>query len=787
MPTSTSSANRISKTPKACQQCRTRKSRCDGQSPCMPCQQRGQHSACHFRDFVRRRRAKTATASTSTATLSPGEPGIVEVGNSNNPLQADTVIQGQPAHDALPVYQYEQPEHNSAGISKANASTTARSRGTGMVEIYYGPTSDFSLAQHLHRDLFGTATSSAFHPESSLKPAGHGRHLFSGLPAAESALLSVQPISSNLFEEILAHIPYDLAKELLERYLQTHYAYAPFAPAEFYRGQLDEIYSAHMDVQISSSNMAQRQSQNQKQSHTRSNNKQILLLMALALAALATENWEWGETLFRRVRRDHMEDVRGGAASLESIQVQILIICSSQVYALFESEAGRPNYAYLALGNAAREAFVAGLHKEALKRSWRRGVSPVDVSARRVTFWVLYFHESWISFSTGRPSSFHGVDIETPLPDNPFLALLTGYARLMGAITDRIYKPKHSVIANLWREACILSEQLSALKAKVQDMFSVDWEDVERNSVHGAREVLLVTVFNHMTLLTYRPLIIFRARWKRDEDRLNRAQPQAQHQARSRPECTTYLRDGCNRALGAAISTIRYLSALGSHSQNQNENQSSMLMDIRTHTIYLTHAILVLLYDFIHDTTHPALHLHWIHTALRFLARMRRGEGEPVVSVVAATRGMLRRVDLRFDVDTFLETERQRHRQDQDQSPFDGFGGANADDLVWQLSTPTPGALDGGGVGLGLGSAPASVNRAFDSNGIGSAYPLGTGEGEGCLLDVSGMDQEGDCDWGAALDLNQDLASLDMDAFFTFPFDDFLVQGDEGFELGLDL
>ncbi|RDW61831.1 Zn(II)2Cys6 transcription factor [Aspergillus mulundensis] len=737
------SANRVSKTAKACQQCRTRKSRCDGKSPCMPCQQRGQESDCRFRDFVRRRRAKTA----STTTLSPGEPGIVEASsdNANALLQGDD--QAQFPHARLTVFQQGQQE-NGSSIPRPN--TTSRHRGT--VDLYYGPTSDFSLAQHLRRDLFGNAS------ESAVGEAGHDRALFLGLPAAESALLNSYSHApgSNLAGEMLALIPYDVAKELLERYLETHYAYAPFLPAEFYRGLLDELYDAHMHVQgIPSNNINGHRSQRQNQSYTHIRKKQNLLLLAIALAAQATEKWEWGETLFRSVKRDHFEDT--GLASLESIQL----------YAQFETEAGRPNYAYLAIGHAAREAFLAGLHKEALRKNWRRGVSPVDVSARRVTFWILYFHESWISFCTGRPSCFEAVDIETPLPDNPFLALLTDYARLMGAITDRIYKPKHSAIANLWREACILSEQLSSLRTKVQDMFGVDWESVERNSSHGPREVFLVMahckhpVLNHMTLLTYRPLVIFRSRWKRDEDRLNRAQ--ANPQTRPRPECTTYLREGCNHALNAAVSTIRYLSALGI--------QNSKIKDIRTHSLLLTHTLLLLLYDFIHDATHPPSHLHWIHTALRFLARMRHGE--PVASVISAARGMLRRVNPGFDLDPFDESQAQARAQAQ--GSFDGFEGVDADGscFAWALSTPTPdalGGLDGGGCPVGTGEG-----------GTGGPGPglFGGGEGDG-----NGI---GECNWGggAAFELNQDLASLDMDAFFTFPFDDFLV--DEGSGLGLGI
>lgn len=54
-------------------------------------------------------------------------------------------------------------------------------------------------------------------------------------------------------------------------------------------------------------------------------------------------------------------------------------------------EQGRPNSAFIHLGNGARKAIAAGLHKDVPSQD---GEASESIRERRTTFWYLYFYET---------------------------------------------------------------------------------------------------------------------------------------------------------------------------------------------------------------------------------------------------------------------------------------------------------------------------------------------------------------------------------------------------------
>ena len=62
----------------------------------------------------------------------------------------------------------------------------------------------------------------------------------------------------------------------------------------------------------------------------------------------------------------------------------------------------------------------------------------------------------------------------------------------------------------------------------------------------------------------------------------------------------------------------------------------------------MEHALLLLVYYIAHDEAAATAYLPWVHAGLRFLGRMRHGE--PVSSVVSATRHILRRIRPEYDL-----------------------------------------------------------------------------------------------------------------------------------------
>ena len=193
--------------------------------------------------------------------------------------------------------------HNS--VSATQMATGSRD----VIELYYGPTSDFALTQLLYRDLFQMPNNVPDTPEGTIEEAGDGldnfqyRLIFFGLPASEAwtnsdnraCRLSTSPL----------FFPQTLAKSLLDRYLATFYNLAPFLPKQRYQAQLDRMFSA--DVVQDTSGKARQ-----------------IILVAIALAALSTDHWQWAEALFRTVRQENQEGQE--VVNLESVQLDLLMI-----------------------------------------------------------------------------------------------------------------------------------------------------------------------------------------------------------------------------------------------------------------------------------------------------------------------------------------------------------------------------------------------------------------------------------------------------------------------------
>lgn len=283
--------------PKACEACRTRKVKCNGANPCKTCQQR--NLPCVYRNFARQRRKKQQERRLADNLTLP------DVGTAPE----YDARSGRPKNSVM--YDF----HNSV-------SATHMTSPSCKVQLYYGPTSHFSLMQHIYRDLVSAPQAAQSLPQSEVEEAGAGLDLFSfrriffGSPAEthDSARTLSAADAATIF------LPYDIAKTFLQRYLSSIYHLTKFKSREAFERQLDQLYTANVNA------------------HAGPNVDRLLVLLSLACGALGTEHHGWGELLFERVKASSkdLDDV----VNLQTVQLSLLMISFSSPVLVWSSTDG---------------------------------------------------------------------------------------------------------------------------------------------------------------------------------------------------------------------------------------------------------------------------------------------------------------------------------------------------------------------------------------------------------------------------------------------------------------
>ncbi|KAA8642526.1 Zn(II)2Cys6 transcription factor [Aspergillus tanneri] len=276
--------------PKACQECRKRKIKCNGASPCKTCDLRG--TPCAYRDVTRQRKKKHQYREGSDA------------GASNEATRPEDVAQQQ----------YPEVPHAS-GRRKPSVSYTFDSSVSAThtespsckAQLYYGSTSHFALMHEIYRDLVASKHAPSSEEPRMVQEAGAGldmfsfRRIFFGTPVGTQ-----DPTKSvNAMNTPVMFLPYDLAKMFLSRFLSSLYIMMPFRPKETFERQLWELYYQAPD------------SRTDIWGH-------CMILMILAIGSLGTEYYGWGDVLFERVKSScaMLDDV----VNLQSVQLWLLMI-----------------------------------------------------------------------------------------------------------------------------------------------------------------------------------------------------------------------------------------------------------------------------------------------------------------------------------------------------------------------------------------------------------------------------------------------------------------------------
>ncbi|KAL3481371.1 fungal-specific transcription factor domain-containing protein [Aspergillus californicus] len=481
---------------KACQECRKRKIKCNGDNPCKTCQLR--RTPCLYREVIRQRKKKSREPQESTNEGIGSIPASTATGTSRaDPLQL-------------------QPGSQQPPLSFNNSvSATHMTSACNKVQLYYGSTSHFALMHEIYRDLTAHPTGHpAQGPQGRVEEAGAGLDLFSyrriffGIPSESDAARG-----SSMTDMQIMFLPYEMASSFLEQFLSTIYYLLPIWSAQTFHRRLEEMYGAVPAA--------------------RPDNYHCILIMAMAIGCLLTEHHAWGDVLYERVKASSSSF--DDTVNLQTVQLS-----------MFMNEKGRPNSTFLHLGTASRKALSAGLHKEPPNEGRDTMESAEE---RRRTFWYLYVYESWICFHIGRPSSLSRRDVGISLPEDSFLISLVLLSDAACRSADELYGRHHDSLLQMWKIAKGIWDDMRPFDAKMKCALGFGLDKRPQPGGAGVQQTMCITLYYHVILLTFRPFLIFRGRWNQD----TRAKSQMKR------EIPSWLNEACGYALSAACRTIHFL------------------------------------------------------------------------------------------------------------------------------------------------------------------------------------------------------------------------------------
>ncbi|KAL1635672.1 hypothetical protein SLS58_010175 [Diplodia intermedia] len=228
---------------KACEECRRRKQKCNGLSPCNVCSRR--NTVCSYRSFIRRRTGRTSTHPAPTAPT-PG-PHL-----SQEPLKAeddpDVSADRESSHADSSAFSEAPPRYHI--YKNIRATHVPADSPACVLQLYYGSSSNFSLLQHLHTHL--TAHEDVPHPGSHVEEVQNGNesidvYKYQGLAFGNT------PGQRETNPMFLRH---ELARTFLHNYLSTVHLQLPFLSTDQLCATFERLYGYGDDAKIDPSERA---------------------------------------------------------------------------------------------------------------------------------------------------------------------------------------------------------------------------------------------------------------------------------------------------------------------------------------------------------------------------------------------------------------------------------------------------------------------------------------------------------------------------------------------------
>ncbi|EPE02493.1 c6 zinc finger domain protein [Ophiostoma piceae UAMH 11346] len=390
-----------------------------------------------------------------------------------------------------------------------------------------------------------------------------------------------------------------LAERLLERYLMTFWQILPIWSRDIFRQRLARFYEPTFLLGGNDPDT-------------------IIVLLALSLGGSMLEEEMAAQYLYRLAKR--------WASGLDEM-VNVQMVQISLMMSHFASERARPNSSFLLAGTAVRKAVAAGLHKGVLGGSQNnsRSNAHAQEAARqmRITIWSLYFWETWICFSVGRPSSFPESEMDVPFPtEEKLLQSVVTLARIMSKSVACIYRRHHDSLLPLWNEANEIRRELRQFAEKQREDFNVGVIDDPNAGELGVRQTIVSTLYHHTLILTFRPFLVLRAKLQQEDS--------ANH-----PPPPPWLDTACEYCLDAARHSIAFLI----RACERNE----LCRSIRYHGFFIEGASHVLAFDLLQNKPSRQSSFSWLQLSIRALEMM-LPKRQPGVTLPVDIAGNLERM-----------------------------------------------------------------------------------------------------------------------------------------------
>ncbi|OAA64322.1 Zn(2)-C6 fungal-type DNA-binding domain protein [Niveomyces insectorum RCEF 264] len=615
---------------KACQECRLRKIRCNGADPCQRCEIR--NLTCVYRTKARNRVRKSADGPVGASAGPSGTAGAAGTAavapprsthhlqhrprgvSSLSPAARRTHVRHQ-SDDSGDDHDANNGNNGNNGDNGKDSSAPAAGRGSRYqngvrnhgvaathraspsvsLQLYYGPSSGFSLLNSIYHHIEGTRpTAAPVATDGEGDADGDGDGHSHGDGDVDGCTKEVQEFGPGLdlfnhrrvyFGDLvdvggggggggggedghsatfLLFFDRALAERLLERYLATYWLLLPiWSPAAF-RARLAGVY--HNPAAVL----------------TTTDPDSLIVLLALALGASLLDEELAAQYLYREV-------VKWVAALDDMVNIQTR---------------ARPNRAFLSAGSAVRRAVAAGLHKGVMGASHSKD----DIQQARITIWSLYFWETWLCFSLGRPSSFPDADLDVPMPTGEkTLQALISLARIMDKTTTRIYRQHYDSLLPIWNVANEIRRELRRFAEKQ----IADCSEGPVGDPHGCAlsvgQSIVSTLYHHTLMLAFRPFLVLRSKLPYDR-------PPGDGEPGSIKAPPAWLNTACEYCLDAArTSIVSMASAI-----ETNELSRS----VRYYGFFILGAAHVLAFQLLQDKSTSPTILPWLQLAIRALQRL---------------------------------------------------------------------------------------------------------------------------------------------------------------------
>ncbi|KAK5080230.1 hypothetical protein LTR05_008743 [Lithohypha guttulata] len=177
---------------------------------------------------------------------------------------------------------------------------------------------------------------------------------------------------------------------------------------------------------------------------------------------------------------------------------------------------GRPNSAYLKLGEGCRKAFAMGLHQDT---QYAEDTTPHTREEKRATLWSLVFLERWVSFWMGRPSCSMSISIQAPLPSqSPVIYCLANISSIVEDIGHNIYGAPLSSAVQLWESAQQIRVKLQNIEKLSESVLGYPLDGQLSGPPLDIGQVFVMNFLCHVWMITFRPFLVIMHRWKQSSN-----------------------------------------------------------------------------------------------------------------------------------------------------------------------------------------------------------------------------------------------------------------------------